>query len=297
MMACESSRPAYVLSSGDMEDVLYDIHKAHFVGMESGMADDNPGARQYALFLSVLKKHDVTQAEWDSSLVYYSRNADELEEIYDDLKERMEYEASSMGAAVGESADTTDIWKAERHMLLMSAPPYTTQTWSMDTDSLLQKGERVTLRFTALFLNEDANRRVSAVVAIRLKNDSIITRNQMVMQTGVYSIQIADDNMTGIKSISGLFMVHHPPMQSANDTGQQKSQICSITNIAMLHELTQKAKDANAIKDGDEKQDNGTQKADTATNIETVKLKPQEDGEPGPDQKMPLPPPPHGKRP
>lgn len=232
-----TSRPSYVLSGGDMEDVLYDMHRAHFLLEQTdGSRDD--GAKQYALMQSVLRQHGVSAAVWDSSMVYYSRNADELEDIYKSLTERLSYEATVMGAGMAEGADSTDIWRGDKHILLLQNDISPSYQWTVEADTLLRPGEKLRLNFLALFLNEQSQRRATALIALRLKNDSVITRNQMASQTGIYTLEISDDEAVGIKSVSGLFMLHRPSMSSFGGPSERngQSQILSICQLKLLHE-------------------------------------------------------------
>ncbi len=237
LVACESSRPSYVLDSDEMEDVLYDVHRAHF--SYSDYNDRGDGARQYALFLNVLKKHDVTQEEWDSSMVYYTRNAHDLERIYERLFERVNSEASAMGAGVGELVDTTDVWNAERQMLLFDYAPYTTKTWKIEADSILSPGDRVTLRFSGLFLSEKAGRYVTAVLALRLANDSVIVRNTTCSMSGPNTLVASDEGHLGIKSVHGMFMMHKTtPSSNSTLPETAQHQVFSIYDIRLTHEPT-----------------------------------------------------------
>lgn len=246
--AC-SSRPDYVLSNGDMEDVLYDIHKAHYLPEQMNESRSN-GALQYALMLNVLKQHDVTQAEWDSSMVYYTRHADEMQDIYSNLMERLEYEASAMGASVAEGADSTDIWNADRHLLLIPNDLSSTYQWTLNCDTLLQKGEKATLRFQGLYLNDNAQRRATAVLVMRLSNDSVIVRQQMITQSAIYKLELSDDDAIGIKSLSGLFVISSSSLGMSGGYGDDSSkrntssQILSLTDIVLLHEPKEKPSNA-----------------------------------------------------
>ena len=58
------------LTPGTMEDILYDYHLAQ------NMTDYDDADRDYhkhLYYAAVLKKHGVTQADFDSSMVYYLR--------------------------------------------------------------------------------------------------------------------------------------------------------------------------------------------------------------------------------
>lgn len=245
MLSCMDSRSEYVLDSKDMEDLLYDIHKSHFI-QEYNDVERRNGAMQYALMQNVLKQHGVTRAEYDSSIVYYTRNADELSKIYESLTERLSYEASVMGAGVTEVADTSDVWSADRHILLASDELRSTYQWTLDTDTLLQPGEKVTLKYLSVFLNKEAQRRATSVLIMRLKNDSVIVRHHVASQSGDHSVSLTDVNAEGIKSLTGMFVLHHPLQMNASSKNNnlKNRQILSITDLKLLHEPSAKPKEA-----------------------------------------------------
>lgn len=233
-----TSRPSCVLGDSDFEDVLYDLHKAHYLDVDNKDGKDR-GSEQYALMQSILEKHGVSEATWDSSMVYYTRNADELSDIYNNLMTKLSYEADVMGAGYSEISDSTDIWQGEKHLLLTSNILSSSYQWEIPTDTLLEAGEKLTFKFLGLFLNSNAPRRASVIIAIRLGNDSVITRNNVISQTGNYSMEVSDMPRLGIKSVAGLFMIHKPIMSSLGSfENPDASQILSITNISLIHEPT-----------------------------------------------------------
>ena len=256
------SRPSYVLGESDFEDVLYDLHKAHYLDVDNKNEKDR-GAEQYALMQSILEKHGVSEATWDSSMVYYTRNADELSDIYNNLMTKLSYEADAMGAGFSEIMDSTDIWQGEQHLLLTSNILSSSYQWEIPTDTLLEAGEKLTFKFLGLFLNSNAPRRASVVLAIRLGNDSVITRNNIISQTGNYSMEVSDMPGLGIKSVAGLFMIHKPILSTSGSyENPDASQILSITNISLIHEPT--------IKKADQKEEEkaATDKADSLSELQ-----------------------------
>ena len=66
-------RPRGVISDAKMRDVLYDLHRADGVIQVAGYnySHDQEVAGYYK---NVLDKHGITQAEFDSSLVWYTDN-------------------------------------------------------------------------------------------------------------------------------------------------------------------------------------------------------------------------------
>ena len=94
LTGCKPSLPDDVLSQGKMEDILYDYHLALAMVQNEG-GDET---QRFIYKDAVLRKHDVTSAEFDSSMVYYMRHTDKMYTIYKNLSDRLNDEAVSLGA-------------------------------------------------------------------------------------------------------------------------------------------------------------------------------------------------------
>ena len=83
LTGCKPKVPSKYIQPDDMEDLIYDYHIAQGIAsQESG----NPDYQKRLTFEMVLKEHGVTQAEFDSSLVYYYTRADRFQDIYKNVK-------------------------------------------------------------------------------------------------------------------------------------------------------------------------------------------------------------------
>ena len=80
VVGCKPSIPKGIISPGDMEDILYDYHLARAMS-NYVVNNDSREFNETMYFQAMLKKHDVTEAEFDSSLVYYYSRADQFAEI------------------------------------------------------------------------------------------------------------------------------------------------------------------------------------------------------------------------
>ena len=78
LAACTPKVPSEYIQPDDMEDLLYD----YFVSQSMAREEENNGSsrvtdyRRELYFDAVLKKYDLTRAEFDSSLVYYYTRAE-----------------------------------------------------------------------------------------------------------------------------------------------------------------------------------------------------------------------------
>ncbi|MCR5050408.1 MAG: DUF4296 domain-containing protein [Paludibacteraceae bacterium] len=81
LIAVEGCRPRGVLSSRQMRRVLVDLHKTDAILQVYGYqyGHDSLENRYYA---AILQKHGITQAQFDSSLVWYTNNPQIFDKIY-----------------------------------------------------------------------------------------------------------------------------------------------------------------------------------------------------------------------
>ena len=93
LTAC-TMRPSNVLSKNKMVEVLYDLHKTDGVVFVKGYTY-NHDDEQTKLYESTLQKHGVTQAQFDSSLVWYTDNPKRFNKIYPKVINRLQKELDS----------------------------------------------------------------------------------------------------------------------------------------------------------------------------------------------------------
>ena len=99
LFACEE-KPDGLLSKGEMEDVLYDYHIAQY------MAASMPYEERYKSYLyveAVFEKHGITEAQFDSSLVYYNRHTAQIRDIYQHVQRKLERAEATKYAQVSPS--------------------------------------------------------------------------------------------------------------------------------------------------------------------------------------------------
>lgn len=211
--SCKPSLPSGVLSKGKMTDILYDYHQALAM---AHMDDNGDKGQSLAYREAVLRKHDVTSAEFDSSMVYYMRHTELLEDVYKDLTDRYSNEITAMGGNVssgGEFAnlsatgDTANVWNLATSMVFMPVQPFNSTSFDIKVDSTFHKGDRLMLDFDAQFIYQDGMRNGVAMLAVQFGNDSIAQRTIMIQSTQHYSVELSDADSLGIKSVKGYFML------------------------------------------------------------------------------------------
>ena len=219
--SCKPSLPSGVLSKGKMTDILYDYHLALAM---AHMDDNGDKGQSLAYREAVLRKHDVTSAEFDSSMVYYMRHTELLEDVYKDLTDRYNNEITAMGGSAKEggefanlsaTGDTANEWNLATSMVFMPVQPFNSTSFDIKVDSTFHKGDRLMLDFDAQFIYQDGMRNGVAMLAVQFGNDSIAQRTIMIQSTQHYSVELSDADSLGIKSVKGYFML----MNGDNGTG------------------------------------------------------------------------------
>lgn len=234
--SCKPSLPSDVLSEGKMEEILYDYHLTQAAAETERLSSSD----MYAYRLAVLRKHEVTQAQFDSSMVYYTRHTELLQKVYENLYDRLNKEAVSLGATVTElekfgeqsaKGDTANIWNGARAMVLPAIDPFNYYSFSMAADTSFHKGDRFLLEFDTKFLIQDGMRNGIALLAIQFANDSVTSQMVRPQNSQHYSLMVEDRDSLGIKKVSGYMMFNNPGDPAGSKT---TFKLMIIQNIRLI---------------------------------------------------------------
>lgn len=213
LLSCKPKVPGKYIQPDDMEDILFDYHIA--MGMITENQDDDKTKVMYEA--AVLREHGVSKAEFDSSLVYYTRHADRFHTIYENLSKRFSEEAVSLGGYASDIkafdvnvGDTTNVWNTVSSLVLSPAEPYNVESFYIKADTTYHKGDRIVLFFTSNFIYQDGYKDGMAVLAVKYYNDSIATRTVRISESRRYDVSVNDDAHLGIKEIRGFFSLQKP---------------------------------------------------------------------------------------
>lgn len=231
LQGCKDSTSVFI-SSGDMEDILYDMHLADAMAQEApGGYDKN--VVQYRA--AVLKKYNVSQEKFDTSMVYYMRHTDEMHDIYQHIADRMQNEANNIGAnvegGISAAGDSADVWSGDKSFILLPNQPYNLHSFNLKPDTTFHKGDRLILSFKSDFIFQDGMRDGVVMLAVTLGNDSVVTRSQHLSSSMPTTLRIDDNDSLGIKGIKGFFL-----LTKNNDANSSATtlQLMSISQIRLI---------------------------------------------------------------
>lgn len=236
-LGCKPSVPSKYLSEKEMENLLYDFHLAEAMARQD---DNNYDFNLVAYRAAVLKKYGISEADFDSSMVYYMRHTSRLQDIYKRLAERMEDKARELGSSEGAlaglgrasaSGDTVDIWQGETSLALIPFSPYNIYTFTYTPDSTFRKGDSFVLTCNTDFIFQDGVRDGIVNMAVVYKNDSVASNVLHLSSSSTQSLSIADDDTLGIKRIVGFFLLNKNCQAGAS---MSTMQLMSVSHIHLF---------------------------------------------------------------
>jgi len=211
MVACTPSVPSEYIQPGEMEDILYDYH----IGQAMIKADHSPENIDFEktkYFLAVLHKHGVTQADFDSSMVYYYSNLVRLKTIYTEVNQRLSDEANELGASVGDisrysqysaSGDTANIWNGVSDLMLIPYPTMNRYDFYLKADTSYYKGDSFMFQFVTEYIWQSGMKDVVVCIASKYEGDSIIQTVNHISTSGLSQIRIPANRENKLKDMHG----------------------------------------------------------------------------------------------
>lgn len=222
LFACGKKVPGDVIQPEAMENLLYDYHLASTLGNNLSGAD---AQKREAYYDYVFKKHQVTEAEFDSSMVWYTRHTDELSRIYENLQKR--YESAELAVrkqvdrqsgqiSVSMSGDTVDIWRDRSIYWLTNSPLTNKVVFNLKADTTFRPKDILVLQADFSFL--PVKHRGKAVMGLNLffKNDSVQGFTRMI-SPGVQQLYFQPDSAYEFKEITGF--IYYEPAQLSDREG------------------------------------------------------------------------------
>ena len=206
-------RPSNVLSPQKMENLLVDMHQLEGTLGAMGFENNNPvEKREY--YAAILKKYNVKQADFDSSLVWYTKHPKQFQRLYANVSVRMDslnkdvlshkYHPIDSVHAVAE----VNLWnKPVRHVFTKDSVR-TSLNFEFKDQSLMTN-DLYELSFIRRVTPADSSVHPFIVMYINYyngKKDSIFTKTYNDSITRKYLLQLRARKNLKIKSVSGTLL-------------------------------------------------------------------------------------------
>lgn len=208
LAACTVKVPSEVIQPEEMENLLYDYH------LMQSMAAELNSSEQYKRKLYeqyVFDKHHVTEAQFDSSLVWYMRHTRELEEIYKRLNTRFVDKKEELAnhlppneriRGISPEGDTVNVWDDFRLMRLTTSPIANKLVFEFNSDSNYHMRDSIEWKMNVRFLGDTAKARAVMALTMLLDKDTI-GQSRDITQSGDYSLSVACDSNYKLRNLYG----------------------------------------------------------------------------------------------
>ena len=245
LVAC-SKVPDGILSEKKMQAVQVDMQLAEaMINLDSKEFSDN--ARKEALYQSIFRKYDITQAEYDSSLVWYGRHLDIYMKVYDrvlaDLNERQKALGDVQASAAPVSKqDSVDIWPRRTSLRLEPDALFNGVTFDIKPETNYSSGSSFVLGMNVLGINEGMAYKPEIRISAD-QGDTIVTVNDKVLRDGYHETVLKTVPTKQVKRVYGYIFMNNA------DSSYYKVYLDSLNLMKYNYgRLTDMAKDSSAVK-------------------------------------------------
>lgn len=208
LSACTVQVPSHIIQPDEMENLLYDYHLMQSV---AGEVKSSEGFKKKQYEQYVFDKHNVTEAEFDTSLTWYMRHTGRLEAIYKNLNRRFTAKKDELAAHIppyerieqpSKAGDTVDVWNDFRLTRLTTSPIANKMTFILKSDSNYHPRDSFAWSLNALFLGDTASSRAVMAMALMFDKDTVGV-SQQIDHSGDYTLSLSTDSSFQLKEIHG----------------------------------------------------------------------------------------------
>jgi len=210
LSSCEG-KPSGVLSDRQMTYVLTEMHKTDAVLNEKGLTYGHYNSKA-PYYKFIFKKYRITQAQFDSSLVWYTKNPRVFENIYEKVVTNLTVLQKEVKNGKYHPVDTLDMTRMQNNLwnrrtrYVLTKDSARTQLHFEINDNFLLYGDTYILKFLERIAPEDSCKKPRVMFRIKYANgktDSVYRTafNDSLLRR--YTFRLQAFRKLKIKSISG----------------------------------------------------------------------------------------------
>ena len=224
LASCQVKRPGEVLSDEKMEVVLYDYHVAKALGEQLPY---NENYKRVLYIESVFRKHGITEAQFDTSMVWFSRYPEAFRTVYEKVNTRLKAAKDQVEDLIAlrdnkpkesQPGDSIDVWAWEPVYHLTGMPHDNRVLFELPSDPNFM--ERDTLRWNVRFnfigggAEHSRDTLYAPVMGLQVvyAKDTLLYALRPVLQPGWESLSVSADTMGQIEKVSGF--IYYPRQAS-----------------------------------------------------------------------------------
>ena len=222
LVACKPKTPSKYIQPDEIVDILVDYHLSRAMGQMQGTYEEQNYNRSL-YWNAVMRKYDITQEKFDSSMAYYYGRSDIFDDIYKQVYDRLNEQYTLKGISEGEigkfaalkaEGDTANIWPGQLNHFMMPTPPYDCLNFSIAADTSFYEGDTFLMQFMSDFVYQSGSRDAMLYVAV-LYPDTTIVRQLRFAYSGLTQLHIDSPVKAVPRTIKGFVHVTCGPHPSS----------------------------------------------------------------------------------
>lgn len=239
LMGCKPKRPKGILSESKMEKVMVDYHLAQ--GMAEAAESGDVEATRYKYIQAVFRKHNITEAAFDSSLVYYFENSEKFLEIYNNVSLKVQAQAEKFGvdaratqnqySHLTNQGDTANIWTDHTNACIIPDKLHNIYQFVLTSDSTYQAGDAFIWHFHTQYITPGIDREAFAVLTLQYENDSVVSVTQHIRGNNNFDIKYTPSeplDTVNLRKMNGFIFM--PPLQP----GENGMMVLLLQDLSMI---------------------------------------------------------------
>lgn len=245
---CKVKRPDDVIPESKMENLLYDYHLA------KSMGDDLPYSENYKkkLYLdAVFQKYGTTEAIFDSSMVWYTRNTEALSKIYVKIKQRLKARQDDVNhliamrdkkPAMTKPGDSINVWPWQRVIRLTDEMLNNRYAFVLPTDTNYKDRDTLVWEVRYHFLEPKIADSLAVTMAMQVVYEKdTLNYLEKILKPGTRQIRLFADTLGAIKEVKGFI---YYPMTGKKNAGAVLADRFSLTRYHCQDTLSVAARDS-----------------------------------------------------
>jgi hypothetical protein len=195
-----------------MRQVLFDMQLAEAI-VETSSGDFRLTDDRQALYDAVFRKHNISQAQFDSALVWYGKNLDLYMQVYKLVLKDVNAAINNLGdikpnPLSGEvsARDSIDVWISQRNFYF--APEHhNLLTFNIQPKLPYSTGSAYVLSFNVWGINNGMNH-LPKIALHAEQNDTIVSVFKDVTADGSYDVLLQSVNTKQVKRVFGFMLLN-----------------------------------------------------------------------------------------
>lgn len=206
LSAC-SKVPDEILSEKEMQKIMVDMQLAEaMIGADYKTYKED--IQKEALYQSVFRKHDITQAMYDSSLVWYGKNLDIYLQVYERVLADLDKRVIALGDVQADAGptslkDSVNIWPRRSLLVLEPRALFNGVTFDIRPEANYSSGSSFVLGMDVWGVSKQMQNKPEIRLSVE-QGDTTITVNDTIFSDGYHEVILRSLPTKQVKRVYGF---------------------------------------------------------------------------------------------